>query len=489
VTQSLTDYQIQALLKHKETIGKFHAFLKATNTYPHEGQWKVILAFFKEKKTRLFVQCGRKWGKSFCGLYIAWRFALENPNSLTYIIAPTRVQAGQIYWQPKRLQTFGPSEFLDDSLKSEFTIYFKNSSQIILGGSDKAQALRGITPDLLIYDETRDIDEEFDNAMRPNLAAKNASILSFSTPPDKECHYTRMRDFWLKQVAKNEPAYFYIEAPTSSNPLIDKKFLEEEKQRLSETGRLAEYEREYEGKYIPGGASAVIPMWHKYKDKIIKPHHLMMKMIEGEKKKWDFYTFSDPAQSCFAVLFVAHNSYTSQLLILDEIYELDRMKTHASRIFPVIQEKCLSIYDRDDLWSHYYDPAESWFQVSVYDMFDVSLLAVKKRGAKSPERVSLIKDMITTPNTLFVSDRCKKFDWEISNWCYKEDGTLPDKDDHLIDNLFYVLEVTAFSVRPEVDKELFPLEDGEEFEKDTGTFEDFMKELVLKQDAFAFMDK
>jgi intein/homing endonuclease len=365
---------------------------------------------------------------SFCALYVAWRFALENPKSLVYIVAPTRVQAGDIYWQPRRLQEFGPSDFLDDSLKSEFTIYFKNGSQIALVGADK-QTKRGTTPDLMIYDETRDIDEEFDNAMRPNLGAKNASFLSFSTPPDKECHYTRMRDYWLYQVDKQNEKYFYMEAPTEDNPIIDREFLREERERLEKTGRLAEYEREYMGKYIPGGAAAVLPMWNDYKQKIIKPHSLIMKMLDGNRKKWDFYSISDPAQSCFAVLFMAHNPYTSQLLFLDEIYEQERIKTHTSRIWPVIAKKAESLHAQH--WSHYYDPAESWFQTSVYDLFDVSLFSVKKRGAKSPERVSLLKDVITTPNTLFISDRCKNLDSEWSNWCYKEDGSLPDKFDHL----------------------------------------------------------
>ena len=62
---------------------------------------------------------------------------------------------------------------------------------------------------------------------------------------------------------------------------------------------------------------------------------------------------------------------------------------------------------------------------------------------------------------------------------------------HNCDCAFYALEITSFSVRPEVSKEDIPKEDGDEFKEEESslTFEDFMKDLIVQEDPFYFMDK
>lgn len=500
--QNLSDQEIQAAIRHSETIGKFHDYLKSNNRFPHSGQLKVIRAFFRDKKRMVFAMCGRKWGKSECILYIAWRYAIENPGANVYIIAPTKKHGKDLYWVNKRLQSYGCKEFISEERDSEISLVFniKNQndipSRIFVEGSENYNSLRGINPDLVIYDEGRDHQAEFDiEVMRPNLAAKNASLVVISTPPDSECHYIEMMKEWLLAVENKDPSYFFISAPSSDNPIIDKIWLEKEKARLYSTGQGAVYEREYNAKYVPGGASAVLPMWQGYKDKIIKPKKYIENLIQKDKKRMDWFTISDPAQSCFAVLLLGHNRYTSQLFVVDSIYEKDRLKTSASKIFPRVMEKALSWYPNEDKWEHWYDPAAAWYQVEVYDKFGIGLSSVKKRGLKKDpkaldSKISLIKDIITRPNTLFICEEVSSLPWEWDNWVYKPNGELPDKNDHQIDNFFYALEVTKFSVQLEVDPE-FSVE-AEEKEAKKGfskSIESVIRDIQVQEDPFAFSNE
>ena len=83
-------------LLSRKNVSTLHAHLKHRKRWLHEGQWKVVRALFAEGKNTVQVQCGRKWGKSECAIYVATRFCLENPGALVIIVAPTRRQAKDI---------------------------------------------------------------------------------------------------------------------------------------------------------------------------------------------------------------------------------------------------------------------------------------------------------------------------------------------------------------------------------------------------------
>lgn len=52
------------------------------------------------------------------------------------------------------------------------------------------------------------------------------------------------------------------------------------------------------------------------------------------------------------------------------IYETDRLKTSAGRIWPRIKQLKAEFNPYIDTWSDFYDPAASWFQIDVFDRFD-----------------------------------------------------------------------------------------------------------------------
>ena len=46
---------------------------------PHTGQLDVGRPLISGKASTLFVQCGRKWGKTDFAVYLLWRHALLHP--------------------------------------------------------------------------------------------------------------------------------------------------------------------------------------------------------------------------------------------------------------------------------------------------------------------------------------------------------------------------------------------------------------------------
>ena len=59
-----------------------------THWNPHPGQVKVGASLIKGDVNTLFIQCGRKWGKTDFAIYLLWRHALLNPGSTCYYITP-----------------------------------------------------------------------------------------------------------------------------------------------------------------------------------------------------------------------------------------------------------------------------------------------------------------------------------------------------------------------------------------------------------------
>lgn len=483
-------------LLSRKNVAVLHSHLKNRNRWLHEGQWKVVRALFAEGKNTVQVQCGRKWGKTECAIYISTRFCLENPGALVIIVAPTRRQAKDIYWIHKRLQTYAPHSLIEEERDSELRLVFnlRNDdgigSAIVIGGALDDEGLRGLNPDLVIYDEFRDHSKEFDVAMRPNLAAKNGKLLVISSPPDNECYYTEFMAEVQTGLIKYPEDYWYYEAPTSDNPTINRAWLKREEERLTDSGNRAVWEREYLGKYIQGGATAVLPVWFKRKKAIIKPHSIIKSLTLRDYKKIDWYSFSDPGQSTFAVLLVGYNKYTNQLFIIDEVYEQDREKTSAGQIWPRVESKKEAFNQNIDYWQNFYDPAASWFQVDVFDRFNAILIPAKKKGAKNlrdlNSPISRMKDFFDQKNAVFISDRCEMLVKELDKWSYTKDGKLPDVFDHTIDLLLYIFANIQISVRGEVDFDLeAALENGETVRLDTA--KDIMRTHTANQDPFAFL--
>lgn len=473
------DEVTQALNYEYEIISQLHDHLHSVNRFPHEGQFPVLQAFFDLNKKVLMGQCGRSHGKTEEILYITWRYALTHPNTETYIVCPEVKQARKIYWFKRRLQTYGPAKFVTDIRESENRVVFFNNSYIMIDGCENYEALRGIKPNLVVYDEFQHHSNLFDEeVMQPNLAAGNVNLVVMGTPPKRQCYYVEFREKILAHIKKGNPKYFYVELPTSANPMQDKAWLKEKKQELVDQGKLNVWLREYEGKLVFDVDGAIFPQFSKEGPKnCVYSHKYLMNLIKPDKKKLEWYAMYDPGTStCFAVLFVAINRYTAQMFFLDEIYEKRKEETLASRIWPKSEAMKKELYDDLEDWQNYYDEAAPSFALDVQDRYDANIQKTQKakRANKQDSRPGedLIK-MLFDEGKIFISDRCEKFIWELENYIMV-DGKYPKSHDHCIDLLHY----TVIESRIALDEQ----PDEKEIEERRNTGEDVHIQHPLSQE-------
>lgn len=442
--------KITALKSAHERIKLFHNHLKGHQWYPHEGQVELIRAVFNDGKTDAWAQCGRSFGKSHAARYIATRYALSRPNSACYVVAPERKQAYEIHWiaPDNNITTAIPRELLLDGdeafNKSELRINFKNGSFIKLDGSDNISALRGYKPHLFIADEFQSWKPEAWQAMEPNFIANQSTVVRIGTPPDRECYYTEQLAFFQKQERAGHPRYFFMRMPTASNPKLDKERLEELRRGFLERGEEAIWRREYMAEFVPGGASAVFgTLWDR--TKTVVGHGALLKALEGDINQLKWFTICDPGTtSCFAVLFCAYNPYTAELFLLDEIYERDRNKTSSTQIWQRIEQREKLLCPQAQ-WRRYADEAAAWFINEISFNYRISINKTNKAVHSKESMIGLFKDVLLH-ELVRVSDKCKMFMFEIENYVTDDRNRLPDKDDHLLDCLFYALSACNYKL-------------------------------------------
>lgn len=405
---------------------------------PHPGQIKVGQALFKDSYSSVFVQCGRKWGKTELIEYMLWRVAMMVPGSTCYYISPFFKQSKELIWANKRIQNFGPREWVLSFNNSELRINFNNGSFIKLDGSDNYDAYRGVQPHLLVMEEFKDHRPEFMEAMRPNLSVYNAPCVYIGTPPeDAENHF-------LKEAEehKKDPQKFFYHAPTWENPHISKSWLDHEKQRLYDRGEGDVWEREYGARFVRGGANKIFSM---LSHNMVYSHQSLLDEVHRDKRKLEWFLWADPAAaSVFAVLFGAYNPYSKIWYFFDEIYETTQsemtVQKIGKRIFQIRDE--LFSY-RFKEWRQGYDEAETWFQSEMLDHFEEYFEPTRKMKTDKISGISLIKD-IMLQNKLKISDRCKKLYWELDIYRKDKDGKIPKKNDHLIDCFRYILAASSY---------------------------------------------
>ena len=448
-------------------INDLHAYWE-----PHDEQITVGKALFNDDVRHMFVQCGRKWGKSELAIYMLWRWCLTFQNASCYYISPFAKQSKEIIWANKRLQNFGSRNYITSVNNSELRINFTNGSFIKCDGSDNFEAYRGITPHLVLYDEFKDFRPEFHISMAPNLSVHNAPLIIIGTPPDYENQYVQ-----LAEEYKLDPKKRFFQFSSFGNPHIDREWLENEKKTLYARGEGDVWEREYMGRFVTGGINSIFPMLSK---RYIYKHDDVIRGIDRDKKKLSWFCVCDPGTTtCFAVLFGCINPYTQQIYLLDEIYETDQKKTSVNVIGQTIKQMKNELYARGD-WTQCADEAAAWFIAEMADRFDEGFLPTQKSLNKKDEGLGLIKD-IMLQDKLIISDRCKKLYWEMENYVRDKFNRIPKVNDHLIDCFRYLLDIAGYSLNTRLEPR-----DYEEIHKETKRFytltEDLLNDGLIEDD-------
>jgi hypothetical protein len=405
---------------------------------PHKGQSRVGKALIAGVKD-IFVNAGRNWGKTDFVAYWLWRWAITNPGSENYYFAPYMKQAKEIIWATKRLQNFGPREWITSPNNTELRLPFLNGSFIKCDGSDNVDSYRGIKPKgLIIFDEFKDFKEEFYPSFDPNRAAHDAPLIIIGTPPDRDGQFI---DVMLEHQRNPNKRYYW--APSEENPHLSRQWLENKKTELYAKGAGDEWEREYRARFVKGGKKKIFPM---LSNGHIKPYKEMLQFLMRDRKKLEWYLWNDPGSAtCFATLFVAINPYTKKIYCIDEIYETDQRNMSVGQIGPKMFEIRDELYE-DGEWRQGYDEAATWFANEMMDQFEENFEPSHKHLNDKEQGISLIRDVLLSGH-LEMSDRCVKLFWEMDNYFKDDSGKIPKKDDHLIDTLRYTLGAAHYKTQ------------------------------------------
>lgn len=453
---------------------------------PHKGQAPVAYALFRQFKRYVFMQCGRKMGKTDLAIYCMIMFALLFPNSQIYYIADTMKHGGELIWDNGRLPRFFLSakrlpwesdeeylhrreigkalhaKYVAKTNESEMRITFKNGSFIKVDGAENYANADGIEPDFIVYDEFKHHDPRFNEAMEPNLRVKRAPLLIVGTPPEELGTYYEK----IANSTKRAPYGFFCRRPSYLNPIIyplgenDPDFIEEKQKYL---GREEDdvMRRELYAEIVLSGSKAIFPVLelpeYDYdtesyigSSRHVRPDAELRAIIRHKPKDWDYHVMFDPgSSSCFAVLFVAFNRFDKRVVILDEIYERDQRETMTRKIMERAIKKWRAIHAYDDNWEKGYDHAAAWFENEVWDLYpDITLEPCDKDvGSKGDDKkqakLSMIKDMLVH-GKLLISDKCKFMIWEMVNYRKDDKGKIPKENDHLIDDLRYILNSIGY---------------------------------------------
>jgi len=192
-------------------------FARSLGIEPDPWQREVLLS----DSRRIILNCARQTGKSTITAIMALHHAYYTPNALVLIVSHTLAQAKETFKKIKRFyeqleKPIPPTTNTVDRLE------FANKSRIISLSGLHPDSLRGFSsPTLLVIDEAaRVLDETYDEALRPMLAASNGRIVLLSTPHAK-------RGFFY-QAWEEKSTWLRIKINASECPRISKEFLDEE---------------------------------------------------------------------------------------------------------------------------------------------------------------------------------------------------------------------------------------------------------------------
>lgn len=148
---------------------------------------------YRDQSRYRVVVAGRRFGKSYLSALELFTFAVNNPGSNVWYVAPTYRMAKMIQWP--QIKAIVPRHYIEKQNEQELLIRLVNGSEIILKGVDNPDSLRGASISFIVLDEFQDISmEAWTMVLMPACSDKKAPALFIGTPKG----FNHFYDLWLK---------------------------------------------------------------------------------------------------------------------------------------------------------------------------------------------------------------------------------------------------------------------------------------------------
>lgn len=236
----------------------------------HSGQMLMRQRWRAQRWRRFVANIARGWGKSLWACVECVECAIGGERRQVRYAAPEAKQVETII-QPhmEMILAHAPPELRPEWLASKGKWLFPNGSQIFVAGANQggADRLRGVSTDLAVVDEARDIDELvylIKSVLTPRLTERGR-ILIPSTPPEVPDHAL------VDYIAEAQARGAYMHATIYDAPHVTP-------ERIAEF--LADYtgeddpawRREYLAEIIVDPEKVVLPELSKHEATVIAEH-------------------------------------------------------------------------------------------------------------------------------------------------------------------------------------------------------------------------
>lgn len=216
---------------------------------PHEGQ----LLVHQSQAPRRVVACGVRWGKTLCAAVEALAAAMEpRERAIGWVVAPTYDLSERVFNVVALLAFQHFRHRVETYKEHERRLVIRNLggglSEIRGKSADNPVSLLGEGLDFLIVDEAARLKPAiWQSHLSQRLLDKKGWALLISTPRGKGWYY----EMWQRGQQGRDSEVQSWNAPSWTNPLLDKEMIEAERARVPERV----FRQEYGAEFIEGSGA------------------------------------------------------------------------------------------------------------------------------------------------------------------------------------------------------------------------------------------
>ncbi len=192
---------------------------------PHKGQKKAIDLYLKKDDLR--IACGRRWGKSELGAYIALSELIQDDKRI-WIVGPNYTVTDKIFEKVEKwMKKYFPSLIKSVVHSPTKRIETHAESFIECKSTNSDSSLIGDQLDLVIVDEVARVDKKvYERDIEPCLIDRQGKSMFVSTPFGKNWFYDEFNKAKQREYAAsiNEPSY--------NNPYLPTEYFDRLREKL-----------------------------------------------------------------------------------------------------------------------------------------------------------------------------------------------------------------------------------------------------------------